>query len=359
MITQTTSSYLAISNWYTRGVKDVSLASLNLNVLVALDALLDTRNVTAAARRVGVSQPAMSRSLKSLREMFDDPLLVRGKHGLLLTPRAALVREPLRRSLTDLTGVIAGRGDFDPATSTRRFIVEMPDYLMGLLGPALCDRVTREAPAVTLDVRLAERTDIFARLEAGTSDIIVHACLEPPSGLRGLGLVRDRFACAVRRGHPAAPKTKKMSLRTFAGLPHCLIAVSDEAQVGSVDLALEEHGLRRHVACRVRSFLAAPMIAAQSDAILTGPARLLRWFAERYPLEVFEPPVSVHDFEYIALWHERFAAEPAHAWLREVLATAAGPHTPDTRDRDWRELWGYAGSQRRRKIQRGVRGPVI
>jgi DNA-binding transcriptional LysR family regulator len=154
-------------------MKEVSLAALNLNALVALDALLDTRSVTAAARRVGVSQPAMSRSLKSLRDMFDDPLLVRGKHGLLLTPRAALVREPLRRSLTDLTGVIAGRGDFDPATSTRRFIVEMPDYLMGLLVPALCERVTRDAPGVTLDVRLADRTDILARLEAGTADIVV------------------------------------------------------------------------------------------------------------------------------------------------------------------------------------------
>jgi DNA-binding transcriptional LysR family regulator len=339
-------------------MKEVSLAALNLNALVALDALLDTRSVTAAARRVGVSQPAMSRSLKSLRDMFDDPLLVRGKHGLLLTPRAALVREPLRRSLTDLTGVIAGRGDFDPATSTRRFIVEMPDYLMGLLVPALCERVTRDAPGVTLDVRLADRTDIFARLEAGTADVVVHACLEPPMGLRGLGLVRDRFACVVRRGHPAAPR-KKMSLKTFAALPHCLIAVSDDAQVGSVDLALEEHGLRRHVACRVRSFLAAPMIVAQSDVILTGPARLLRWFAERYPLHVFDPPVSVHDFEYIALWHERFEAEPAHAWLRGMLAASAQPHAPDSRDRDWRDLWGHGGSQRRRKIQRGVHGAVI
>jgi DNA-binding transcriptional LysR family regulator len=339
-------------------MQDVSLAALNLNALVALDALLDTRSVTAAARKVGVSQPAMSRSLKSLRDMFDDPLLVRGKHGLLLTPRASLVREPLRRSLNDLTAVIAGRGEFDPRTATRRFIVEMPDYLMGLLGPALCDRVSREAPGVTLDVRLADRTEIFGRLEAGAADVVVHACLEPPSGLRGLGLVRDRFACAVRSGHPAAPK-KRMSLRAFAALPHCLIAVSDEAQVGSVDLALEEHGLRRHVACRVRSFLAAPMIVAQSDLILTGPGRLLRWFAERHPLRVFDPPVAVHDFEYIALWHERFEAEPAHAWLRGVLAAVAKPHAPDARDRDWRELWGHAGSQRRRKIQRGVHGPVI
>jgi len=339
-------------------MNQVSLAALNLNLLVALDALLDTRSVTAAARRVGVSQPAMSRSLRSLRDMFDDPLLVRGAEGLLLTPRAALVREPLRRSLNDLTGVIAGGGAFDPATATRRFIVEMPDYLMGLLGPTLCDRVSREAPGVTLDVRLADRADLFARLEVGTADVVVHACLEPPAGLRGLGLIRDRFACAVREGHPAAAK-KKMSLRTFASLPHCLIAVSDDAQVGSVDLALAEHGLRRHVACRVRSFLAAPMIVAQSDLILTGPARLLRWFAARYPLHVFDAPISVHDFEYLALWHERFEAEPAHTWLRGVLAAAAAQHPPDARDRDWRELWGHAGSRRRRRIQRGVRGAVI
>ncbi|MBK7578957.1 MAG: hypothetical protein IPI67_02015 [Myxococcales bacterium] len=217
----------------------------------------------------------------------------------------------------------------------------------------------REAPGITLDVRLPHRADFFGRLEAGRADVVIHACLEPPAGLCGLGLVRDRFACAVRKGHPDAPKKKRMSLETYAALPHCLIAVSDEAQVGSVDLALEEHGLRRHVACRVRSFLAAPMIVAQSDAILTGPARLLRWFAERYPLEVFDAPVSVHDFEYIALWHERFEREPAHAWLRGVLVAAAKPHRPDTRDRDWRELWGHAESPRRRKIQRGTVGPVI
>lgn len=335
------------------------LAALNLNLLVALDALLETRNVTAAARRAGVSQPAMSRSLKSLRDMFDDPLLVRGKEGLLLTPRASLLREPLRRSLTDLAGVIAGRGEFDPATSTRRFVVEMPDYLMGLLGPALCAHVVRDAPGVTLDVRLATRADIAERLEAGSADVVIHACLEPPAGLRGLGLVRDRFACALRKDHPAAPKRKRITLATYAALPHIQIALSEEAQVGSVDLALAEHGVRRHVAFRVRSFLAAPMIVAQSDAVLTGPARLLRWFAELYPLEVFEPPVSLHDFEYIALWHQRFEADPAHTWLRSTLATAAAPHVPDTRGRDWRDLWGHAGSPRRRKIQRGVAGAVI
>lgn len=337
----------------------VFLPALNLNLLVALDALLDARSVTGAAREVGVSQPAMSRSLRQLRELFADPLLVRGKEGLLLTPRAARLREPLRRTLASLARVVDDGLDFDPASSDRRFVVEMPDYLFGLLGPAMCEIVTREAPGVTIDLRVANRSEIPRRLESGDADVVVHACIEPPAGLTGLGLIRDRFACALRRGHPGAPKRKKLSLKTYAALPHCLIAITDEVQTGSVDLALEEHGLSRHVVCRVRSFLAAPMMVAGSDVVLTGPARLLRWFAERYPIEVFDAPIPLHDFEYIALWHERFEAEPAHAWLRTVLERASAPHAPDDRDGDWRELWGRKGSRKRRRIQRKAGGKVL
>ncbi len=326
------------------------LCAINLNLLVALDALLRLRSVTAAAREVGVSQPAMSKSLKQLRELFDDPLLVRGRDGYVLTPRAARLGGHLHWVLDELTRVIGDDESFDPTTSTRVFRVAMPDYLHGLIGPAIAQAFIEEAPRASVMLQTMDRATYADQLEEGVIDVAIHACLSPPTGLQSHPLVVDRFACALRSGHPALDQP--LTLEAYTALPHCLIAVSDDISPGSVDLALAEHGLHRHVVCRTRSFLSAPLMVAESDAILTGPERLLRWFSTMVSIELRPAPLPVHGFAYAAVWHERFEHDPAHEWLRELLLRAAAPHPPAPEDREWTALWGEQGSMRRRELVR-------
>ena len=336
----------------------MQLRQMNLNLLVALDELLCSRSVTRAAEATGVSQPAMSRSLKQLRELFGDQLLVRGADGMTLTPLALRVAQPLRRTLDDLSRVVNDRPRFDPSTSTRTFRIAMPDYLQMLLGSDLMSLVVERAPHVSLSLKFVDRENYTDLLESGELDVVVHACFEPPSDIAYAGLVLDRFACAVREEHPVIT-TDDLTLETYAALPHCLIAISDSETPGSVDLALEKVGLRRHVACRVRSFLAAPEIVSRSNAITTAPERLLRRFAERVPLRIFTPPVALHDFEYTAHWHERFDDDPGHQWLRDLLIEVGLQHDPHEGDADWRDQWGTRGSRRRREIERQTDGTVI
>jgi DNA-binding transcriptional LysR family regulator len=328
------------------------LCTVNLNLLVALDALLRLRSVTRAAREVGVSQPAMSRSLKQLRELFDDPLLVRGKDGLIPTARAARLHSPLARTLEQLTQVVDDEAKFDAARSTRMFKVAMPDYLYGLLGARVTALMVDRAPHASVVFHRVDREAYAAPLERGELDLVVHACLEPPAGLMSTPLIRDRFACAVRSDHPAVAGDA-IDLETYAALAHVLIMVSDDISPGSVDVALTDLGLQRHVACRVRSFLAAPLIVSQSDAIVTAPERLLTMFAKTHDLKVLEAPLALHRFSYAAVWHERFDADPGNAWLRGLLEEASAEHPPSPDDQpEWRELWGTRDSTRRRAITR-------
>jgi DNA-binding transcriptional LysR family regulator len=327
----------------------VHLSSLNLNLLVSLDALLEERSVTRSARRVGVSQPAMSKSLRQLRELFADPLLVRGKDGLILTPRAARLQQPLRLTLDQLCRVLDDADSFDASESTRVFRVAMPDYLFGLIGGALSAAFIEQAPRASLLLVPFDRERYQLGLERGELDLAIHACLEPPTGLSSQPLIHDRFACALRRGHPALER-ESLSLELYAALPHLLISISDDISPGSADLALAEHGLTRHVACRVRSFLAAPIMLTSSDALLTGPERLLGMFAESHPIELRSPPMDIHGFCYAAVWHERFEADPGARWLRTAVEACCAPHEPHEGARDWKALWGARDSEKRRRI---------
>jgi DNA-binding transcriptional LysR family regulator len=196
------------------------------------------------------------------------------------------------------------------------------------------------------------------QLERGELDVAVHACLEPPAGLLSTPLVRDRFACALREGHPVAED--ELDVETFAALPHCLIMVSDDVTPGSVDVAFADLGLQRHIACRVRSFLAAPLIVSRSDAVLTAPERLLQMFAPTHGLRVLPAPLPLHRFSYAAVWHERFDMDPSHVWLRALLEEVAAEHPPSPEDQpDWRELWGTRDSVRRRQLTKTAGGSVI
>lgn len=307
------------------------LEAMDLNLLVALRALLEERHVTRAARRVGLSQPAMSHALARLRGLLDDPLLVRTSKGMQPSARASGIVRPLARALEDVERALAAPKAFDPTTSTQTFRIATNDYIELVVLPRLLATLSREAPGV--DVRVASLgSRAFEHLGEGRSDIaigVVGAMGEPipPRGIRSRRLLTDDFVCVVREGHPRLKK--RLSLDDFVSLSHALVAPRGKS--GSVvDTALAKLGKTRRVAVEVPHFLVAPHIVRETDLILTLARRVARALAPLLGLRQLAPPLELPGFSMAMVWHERQHNDPAHVWLRAVVASAAAEleHAP-------------------------------
>lgn len=302
---------------------------MNANLLVALDLLLGEASVTRAADRQGVTASAMSHSLRALREAFGDPLLTRSGSGMVPTPFAEKLRGPLRAALFDLQRVIESGTSFDPAVAKRGFVVRGPDFLTTVLAGEVARVLPREAPGVDIEFRPVARRGQgllladLVELENGAVDAVLGATLADTSGVRTVPLYDERFVCVLRAGHPALRRRKSLDLETFAALPHLLITITDERSPTWIDEALAARGLERRVALRTRYFMAAPLLVAESDLLLTCPEQLARYFAKRVHLAIFEPPLELPRYEEYLAWHPRFDADPASLWLRGLLLDAA------------------------------------
>lgn len=295
------------------------LDSLSLHQLRVLLVLLEERSVSGAARRLGVTQPAVSHSLRALREALDDALLVPGGRGMVPTPRALAMVGPLRRTVRELETVLGAGEGFDPATTRRTFVLAMWDGLTLTLLPALLARFRDAAPGVDLDVRPVPPGGSGAALEDGSIDLSTEVRPREAPGLKQRALQDDAFVCLVRADHPDVGET--LDLETYLRLPHALLSPQGEG-TGVVDRLLAAQGRSRRVALRIRYFLAAPLIVARSDLVLTAPRSLAEALAGLAPLRVLPPPLEVPRFTTSIVWHERSDHDPAHRWLREEVLAA-------------------------------------
>jgi DNA-binding transcriptional LysR family regulator len=294
--------------------------------LVALDALLETRSVSAAARRMGVTQSAMSHTLARLRERFDDPLLVRAGRGLVPTVRAELMAPRLRAAVRELEAAVAIVPTFDAATAERTFHLATTDLVELALLPGLLTRLGRHAPGVDLALRGPSGAE--AALERGDLDLSIQLLREDsPAGLRARALFRERFVCVYRRDHPLAGVP--LTVERFVAARHALVAPQG-ARGGVVDDALAAAGLSRRTALLVPGFLIVPHVIASTDLLVTLPERLARTFAALLPLRILEHPLTLPGFTMSLVWHERHEDDPGHRWLRELLFSVAAdqPVTP-------------------------------
>jgi DNA-binding transcriptional LysR family regulator len=305
---------------YMNGAHD-ALVGVDLNLVVAFDALAREQSVTRAARRLGVTQSAVSHALRRLRELFDDQLLVRGRGGMVLTPRAQALVVPVRTGLLTLQRALSQSTGFDAATARRAFAIVSPDLFDLLVMPPLLERVRREAPGV--DVAVVTSGRVAERLETGEVDVAVVPRVEgtprdDPPGLLRRTLLHDTFTCFLRADHPAlARRRRSLPLEVYAGLSHVLVGEG----LGFVDAALQAKGLARRVAVRVPTFYAALSIVAHSDLILTGPNPLSRLGSGLPPIVSVTPPLAIPGHALDLLWHERFAKDAGHTWLRTSITT--------------------------------------
>ncbi|MEM9489073.1 MAG: LysR family transcriptional regulator [Myxococcota bacterium] len=300
------------------------LEQTNLNLLLALDALLRESSVSRAAERLGVSQPAMSQTLRQLRQLLDDPILVRSGAAMVATPRAELLAGPLRRGLVELDRVLSGDVDFDPARSRRRFTVAMGDSTV-VAVPALLQRLGQLAPEVDIDVVRLDLGRYPGALAAGELDAVVTTSYDRlERGLVSATLYQESFRCLTRAGHPEVELDPRgrITLDRFLALPHALISPRGEGP-GVVDTLLQQIGKQRRIALRIPYFLAAPLIVARSELILTAPTALARSFADLYPLDLFLPPLDLPSHEIVLVWHRRYDRDPANLWFRQQITAVA------------------------------------
>lgn len=289
----------------------------DLALLQLFHLLYCERHLTRAAARAGVSQPAMSRALSRLRAMFDDQLFVRSPRGMTPTPRADQLA-PEVETLLDRARALVTKAHFEPATLRRTFVIAASDLVEQQLLAGVVVALARDAPLVDLSLRpfVGDARELLA---AGV-DLLVGTKASMPLGAILQFLFEDGFLCAVREGHPVV--RKKLTLEQFAALAHVQIAPRGTPG-GPVDDALAARGLARRVAVRTHSFLAAPLLIARSNLVLTAPSRMLAEIAVPLRLRTFPPPIEVPRFRIYEAWHPRVAADPAHRWFRKLVADVA------------------------------------
>lgn len=298
-------------------MQDDHTQGLDLNLLVALETLVEERNVTKAAARLGLTQSAMSHKLRRLREELGDPLLVQGRQGMVATPTAERLLAPVRKGLREIRAALRTVEPFDAATSRRCFTVITTDYAEFAILPKVLAYSSAHAPFVSATMREIW-PGMFDALEDGSADLIVGPQVPPTTGLVQRRIAEDGFMCAVRKDHPKVGDTLDLAL--FLELHHVLIAPGPRGPMGIVDEALAEMGLERHVAMRVPHFLGGPYIAAQSDLVLTAPRALLVHAAQILPLKLFDVPVELPPGRIFMIWHDRVSDDPGNIWLRELTA---------------------------------------
>jgi DNA-binding transcriptional LysR family regulator len=299
-------------------MREVDLRRIDLNLLVALEALLEERSVTRAAHRLNMSQPAASRALGRLRTLFSDALLVDGPGGYILSARAEAVRPVLRRILAGVGEMLEGNA-FVPATATGRIRLLMPDLQAAVLAPHLLARLAREAPSLDLEIA-APGTNGLEVLEHGAADAMVALIDAAPAGIHRRRLYDEELVTLMRAKHPAL--ARKFTLDRFLALEHIVVSVTGVGPA-PVDEVLARMGRTRRVKLRVPNFFAAVEIAARSDLIMTLPSSLARVAANMRRLVSVPPPLDLGSFTMSLAWHARQQDAPRHVWLRRALVAAA------------------------------------
>ena len=299
-------------------MRETDLRDVDLNLLVALNALLEEKNVTRAAQRLGMSQPAASRALGRLRKLFSDALLVDGPRGYLLSARAEALQPALRRTLAGI-GELLEASPFDPAAATGRVRLLMTDLHAAVLAPRLLARLAAEAPALDLDI-LPPGPSLMDVLESDAADAVVGVIDEAPAGVRRRKLLEDRYVTLLRTGHPASGR--KLTLERYLALDHLTISITGTG-LAPVDALLSAMGRSRRVKVRVPNFLAAVEIAAGSDLVMTRPASLARTAVGMARFVVLPPPVDPGRSTLSLVWHTRHQDSPRHVWLRRLVVAAA------------------------------------
>lgn len=300
----------------------MDLRQIDLNLLVSLDALLAECNVTRAARRLHLSQPALSAQLARLRTLFGDPLLLPAETGRGMTPtaRALALGPALHLALKDLESVVQHQPSFDPSTDVRTFQLAMNDTAMVVIGlPLIEELAAHDWPGLRFAFRVPDIDVIASQMERGEVDVLLASERIVPAVMKTRPLIHGRFVMAQRKGHPRG--NVPLDLDAYCALQHVLVTEIGGSLSGFVDETLESQGRRRNVVLSVEKFMLVPEILRNSDYVCTLPSMLISRFTN--VLDMFELPFRDRGFGLRLAWHPRNHLDPAVSWMRDLLGKVA------------------------------------
>lgn len=308
----------------------VKVNRIDLNLLVYLDALLRERNVTQAANQLNLSQPAMSNGLRRLRELFNDPLLVRTSEGMTPTERALELQPVVREVLSKVDQAVQSRQDFEAGTAQRVFRIMASDYAESTLFPSVLGKLRNLAPGLTLD--LMTPSDVsFLDVERGKVDMVINRFDSMPQSFHQIHLWDDSFTCVLS---PENPVLKDFTLENYLKANHVWVSKTgmgvgvgvdpgDVQRLGWVDAALNRLGKKRQIRVFTRHYQAAMTLAEQNDLIVTLPTRAAQLKLDNPRVVLREPPLEIPPLELKMAWSPLLQHNPANKWLRKLIADTA------------------------------------
>ncbi len=301
----------------------IDLEAINVNLLVALNALFSERNVTRAGKKIGIAQSSMSHALSSLREIFEDPLLVRSPEGMIPTPRGEQLEGPLREALEQLRKAIQVSTEFDPASASAQFSVASDEIQQVILLPRLLQLLHERAPGILLQTEPPSDAETsYQRLGTGELDFALGRFDNPPGGIHLDMLSTDRVIFVARKGHPRIKRAlSKERLKqepqllptpiTGGRLPPSLLSLLEGREDGPYFIATTPH------------LLASLFIVSQTDIVTATLERVAKMYKETLGLVILTPPIALPAADTHIIWHERTQHSSAHRWLRGLLMELA------------------------------------
>jgi len=298
----------------------VNISNFDLNLLRVLDALLRERNVSRAAERLSLSQPAVSNALSRLRELLDDPLLVRVGRTMQPTPRALSLERPIREALQQITHSLSAGDAFDPARSRQRFTIAVTDYVELICMPGLLRRLAERAPGIVIDIQHLTPTLPAEAIDKGDIDLVVGRFIDVPARFHARRWTTETLQVAMRRGHPAL--NQPLDLDAFLRLRH--LWVHGGQTKGMVDQWLGERGLSRHIVYTTPNYLQAAHVVAGSDLAAVLPTQLARHFARLLPIELRPLPFDLGPFHLDIVSAVQRERDTALQWLIAQIIAVGG-----------------------------------
>ena len=307
----------------------MNISRIDLNLLVYLDVLLREKNVTRAADQLGITQPAMSNGLRRLRDLFNDPLLIRTSEGMTPTERAAEL-QPLIREVLSRTEMLVQPAEFEALHSDRVFRIMASDFAESTLIPRLLEHIRTQAPVISLDI-LTPSDVTFLDVEKGKVDMAINRFDQLPRSFHQVTLWRDNFSCLMSVNNPAL---QKFDLDSYLAAPHIWVSKTgmgvgtgmsprDIQKLGWVDEALADIGQQRRIRIFTRHYQVAALLARQPDLIATLPDQAAYLHRDDTLLAIRKPPFPIVPIELKMAWSPLLQHNPGHIWLRRLIIEVA------------------------------------
>ena len=308
----------------------MNIARVDLNLLVYLDVLLRECNVTRAAEELGISQPAMSNSLRRLRYLFGDPILVRTSDGMTPTDRALELQPMVRKVLSAAEQAILPKTEFEPMESNRIFRIMASDYTESTLLPVLLRQLRKQAPNIRLDIMTPSDVS-FHDVERGKVDMVINRFDSLPQSFHQVHLWDDSFSCIMSANNPVKDR---WSLESYLSSKHIWVSKTgmgvgvgmtpdDVQRLGWVDEALSKQGVKRDISLFTRHYQVALLLAEQDDLIVTIPSMSAKSIANSDKVVILDPPFEIERMRLKMVWSPLLQHDPGHRWLRQLIKSVS------------------------------------